>query len=262
VLNSDPAGTCAVTDDGEDCHRSQRNPRDLTDWLYREMKHNLEDPRLLSVKALNAHSILPTTVVRIGPFVTVCTFGTNSIPPAPIAQLLAREQFNALVADRKPWDSKHKILQYLGPGITLCSSQGCQRNVDYSVPGNIHFAFVAREAGYTEWMIKLGAGGAEKDDPSHSYDPSDPRYRPYTGETTISLGSNLNLGDNPKDNWAVSFGIQLYNKYGRSLTLATFKQELASALSGVATSNPSPRSVDPAIARKWPYPVGYFDPTK
>src|SRR5207249_12308560 len=75
VLMTDPAGTCAVTDDGEDCHRPQRNPRDLTGWLYREMKHNLEDPRLQSVKALNAIIFLSTTGVRIGPVVYVCILG-------------------------------------------------------------------------------------------------------------------------------------------------------------------------------------------
>jgi len=258
----DPAGTCAVTEEGEDCRRPQHDPRDLTDWLYREMKQNLDDPRLKVVKDLNSNSILPTGTVRFGPFGLVCTFNAGSILPAPIAQLLARDQFNELVADRKPWDFKHKILERLGAGITLCSNVGCQSDLEYSVPGNIHFGFVAREAGYSESMIKLGAGNAEKDDPAHTYDPSDPRYTPYTGETHLSFGPDLNLGDDPVDNWAVTFGIRLYNKYGRSLTRATLKLELATALPGVAKHQPDANPVDERIARKWPYPVGYFDPTK
>jgi len=64
VLYTDAAGICAVMDDGEDCHRPQHNPRDLTEWLYREMKHNLDDPRLQNIRSLNHTPFFPTCVVK------------------------------------------------------------------------------------------------------------------------------------------------------------------------------------------------------
>jgi hypothetical protein len=260
VLNTDPSGRCAAPGQGDDyCHTdgNQRNPRDLTDWLYREMKNNLDDPRLYAVwrenQLGNANSL-----------VTVCTIFNpiTSLAAAGFYALAARH-FGALVGDHKPWDFKHQILTRLGPGITLCSNGGCKNDVNYSVPGNIHFGFVAKEAGYAGLAIKAGAAEAEITDPAHFYPPTDPRYHPYRGEFPYSVGPDgvdINLGDAPGDNRAAAFGIRLYEKYGRSLTLDAFRQELNSAFPGFDSDSPDPRPVKESDAQNWPYPVGYFNP--
>jgi RHS repeat-associated protein len=229
------------------------DPRDLTCWLFREMKHNLDDPRLQAVRLANWAS-------RVNPIFF------------PNANYAGAFQFYLLVADRKPWDFKHKIQDRLGRGITMCSSAGCQNTVEYSVPGNIHYGFVAREAGYDSQIVHLGAGIAEIFDPSHRLDPKDSGYTPYEGQIGCTSGAwclgpfgwSLNLGDEPKDHQAVQFGIMLYDKYagGRGLTFPTFQLELSKGLPLFATEYPDLRPVRDDVAKNWPYPVGYFDPTR
>jgi YD repeat-containing protein len=215
---------------------SLNNPRDLTCWLFREMKHNLDDSRLQAISQANRS----------------------------LSFISAASQFYNLVADRKPWDFKHKILRDLGPGITLCSESRCVRKVEYSVPGNIHFGFVAREAGYPSAIVHAGAASAEIRDPAH--DPNSQHFREIynpVGKFFISLiPFRVNLGDDPQDNQAIEFGMRLYDKYanGRGLNYIAFQQELSIGLIGFANTNPFPWPVNDNVARYWPYPVGYFNP--
>jgi len=255
------------------------DPRDLTCWLFREMKTNLNDPRLQAVKQTNMAGnvglvvgssaiaggvlIANPLVIGAGGFVDVVSAG---------AYALAGYQFYNLVADQQPWNFKHKIRTNLGPGITLCHSGGCWNKVEYSVPGNIHYGFVGREAGYFGQIIHAGAAWAEFNDPSH--DPKKARqkgvpYAPYEGAVGCTSGSwcfgpfgwSLNLGDEAKDHQAVQFGIYLYDKFaaGRGLTFSAFQLELSRALVSFARHDPDPLSVRPDIAQYWPYPLKYFN---
>lgn len=141
------------------------------------------------------------------------------------------------------------------------------------MPGNIHYGFVAREAGYPGQIVHAGAGVAEIFDPAH--DPGQARqrgvpYTPYEGKVGCSAGPwcfgpfgwSLNLGDEPRDHQAVQFGIYLYDKYagGRGLTFMQFQMELVNALPHFAQRAPNPRPVLGAVARDWPYWAGYFRP--
>lgn len=275
ILHTDPTGKYVPVEPAGSVRQSQSNPRDLTDWLYREMMHNLDDPRLQYVKQSNltgdaalvvGGGVLIAGCATANPLIALA--GGATIAGAVGAYVLAAKQFNDLVADHKPWDFKHKIKDRLGVGITLCSGAGCQTNVEYSVPGNIHFGFVAKEGGYLGYQVLAGAGYAEITDPAHNPQRAKEvgvEYTPYAGGFSISISSSgvdLNLGDDPVDTQAVAFGMRLHRKYGRNLTLQTFKQELANALPSFATSNPDRRPVRPDFARNWPYDVGYFDPTQ
>ena len=107
----------------------------------------------------------------------VATFSTRE--PFGWAQRTGANIMQSLVADRKTWDFKHKIKTLLGEGITLCSSgKPCDRDIEFSVPGNVNYGFIAAEAGYLEFVITYGAAKAEADDPSHRKAPSDPGYAP------------------------------------------------------------------------------------
>ncbi len=234
--------------------------RDLTSWLYREMMHNINDPRLQAVRRANetGHDrlIIGTASIGLG-----CSLPGASVQVAGLFSYAAAQvQYINLVADQKPWDFKHTIKSFLGEGITLCSSTGCNNHIEYSVPGNIHFGFVSGEAGYTDLLTHAGAGFAEIIDPAHYKGDS-----PYTGKfehVKTPWGNNFNLGDDSLDNKAVQFGLYLYRVYGRRLTYTQFTQELASALDIFAQKIPDPRPVRQSIADDWPYPVGYFAPIK
>lgn len=145
-------------------------------------------------------------------------------------------------------------------------------DVERSVPGNIHFGYVAAEAGYSDDITIAGGSLAEVTDPAHDpvkaadkgveyvgpYDPSgkfDIRLNPLGFDVEFH-----NLGDDPVDARAVRFGLMLYRRYGRSLTQAAFRRELSAALPTFASRTPLLGQVSADIARDWPYSVGYFAP--
>lgn len=219
---------------------------------------NINDARLQNIRRLNKNGRISINLGCANPlaFSPIIAYGVDAL-------LEAKSQYESLVADRMPWDFKHKINDYLGPGITLCSTTGCDPNIEFSVPGNIHFGFVSREAGYSGVVTHIGAGYAEIDDPVHRKDPSDPDYRPYDGKFGLAvgmLGLSLNVGDNPLDHQAVQFGIHLYNSYGHGLTLGQFRQELSGYMNRLDHKLPTGRPVQKWIADQWPYRVGFFEP--
>jgi len=237
------------------------DPRDLTDWLYREMVENAKGPRTQSLKQINTAGHVGLgggTGVTIGGAACanpiVAGVGLVIAGGGAAAYAAAGYGFSELVKDHGPWDPKHRIKEYLGEGITL----GSKNDVEYSVPGNIHFGFVGQAAGYFDLLIYLGGGIAEISDPAH--DPQKAAeagvsYTPYTGEIGY-------WGDTRGDHAAIEFGIRLYQTYGLQLTYAQFKAELSKYIAGFDTHAPASWSVRSSVAEDWPYPVGYFDPTK
>lgn len=230
------------------------------------MKVNVNDPRLQNVRAANEAA---STARDIGAGVIGCSSpilvgaGLFIEAGAGGVYLAAGLQYQALVGDHKPWDFKHQIRHLLGKGIALCSTVGCEFDIEYSVPGNIHFGFVSIQAGYSGAVTHAGAAGAEmKDafsDPERDYDPRGKFgvYPDFGG-----LGLSINVGDDPFDHQAVQFGIYLYNKYDRSLTLGQFKRELGSFMNRFDRDVPDDDPVSPDVAARWPYPVGFFAPTR
>jgi RHS repeat-associated protein len=252
------------------CYNSfagQINPRDLTSWLFDELSTNVNDPRLRAVRGLNTAGDIGL-LLGAGVFTSGCLTADPLLIVAGVplgaggagAHLLAFYEFGELVGDHKPWDFKHAVRDFLGPGITLCSNTRCKRDIEFSTPGNIHFGYVAREAGYAGVYVHAGAGYAEWDDPSH--DPDHPDPTPYEGDFDIVVGPSgisLLLGDDPSDHPAVQFGIYLYDKYGRGLNRSQFVSELERFLDVFAERMPE-GDVRQDVASDWPYWVGYFVP--
>jgi hypothetical protein len=171
-------------------------------------------------------------------------------------------EFAQQVKNGARWDFKDEIGLKLGPGITLCSSGTCFNDIEYSVPGNIHFAYIGCAAGFFGVEIQAGAAWAEVHDPAH--DPESPEYvGPYEGVTDLGPTpwdpSTWNLGDEPMDHEAVTLGIKLWEKYRDSLTRAQFEGELGSYISRLTRCVPDEKSVAQEVADQWPYPVGYFN---
>jgi RHS repeat-associated protein len=242
------------------CQDSSIDDRDLTDWLYREMMHNIKDPRLLKIQKANTKS-------QIWMGLGTCAIGAGIIPePLSLAGIIgggvvvigggtlgggtAILLFKPLVQDHGPWDFKHKIKLDLGEGITL----GNQKNIEYSVPGNIHYGFVGSAAGYADDILYAGAGVAEIFDPSHVKNAGKD-YTPYNGDILHAFG------DDPQDYYADVFGVHLYKIFEREgLTLSRFRTELNQFSSGFAKYEPRTLPVGPDVAADRPYPVGYFKP--
>ena len=270
---TDPSGRCLDTDlDGRCDQEEDTDYRDLTDWLYREMVTNANGAEVQKwllwnriAKGWAATGAFACVASKVlGPGIKIA--GGVVLVGSAAFHATALYEYSQAVKDGAIWDFKDEIGIRLGPGITLCTQTYCSNNIEYSVPGNIHFAYIGAAAGILGVEIQAGAGYAEISDPAH--DPSSPQYvGPYVGPEDLSeiFGtswwdpSTWDLGDEPVDNQAVTLGIKLWQKYKWSLTKAQFQNELDSYIERLSHHDPSPRQVGNDTKSAFPYPVGYFN---
>ena len=269
---SDPSGLCLDAEFDGICDSSEPDPRDLTDWLYREMVKNANDPVVLKLRAWNK---IASGWGGIG--LIVCKVGLISGQPIIIVgggivvvggtvfHGTALYEYAQLVKNGARWDVKDEIGIKLGPGITLCSSGMCFNDIEYSVAGNIHFAYIGGAAGIFGWEIQAGAAWAEINDPAH--DPESLEYvGPYMPPEILEMigstpwdPSTWNFGDDPLDHEAVTLGVKLWENYKYGLTRSQFGSKLAGYIGRLARCTPYTEPVREDVARYWPYHVGYFD---
>jgi RHS repeat-associated protein len=252
VNRRDPGGHSAIP--GFDPEMGGQDARDLTDWLYRELTHNVNDPVVVSLRRMNK---LSKGMMRFGGCVAV---------PVPVigAGMYADAlwTYKTQVENGARWDFKDEIGLKLGPGIALCTSGACFSDIEFSVPGNIFFAYIGRAAGFSDIELQQGAALADIIDPAHREEHEE-YVGPYEGEfapgpTWWDL-STWNWGDEPKDHEAVTLGVKLWSKYGDRLTRSQFRDELSEYIGRLDRGAPRARPVRSEIAENWPYPVGYFD---
>jgi RHS repeat-associated protein len=271
--HTDPSGHCPLSPYNTSC--SSPDYRDLTDWLHREMVHNADSSLARELRMWNA-----IAMGDIGIGVVGCGVGWYGGLPVLevgggvlfVGGLVLHwhalvHRFRALVENEGPWDFKDEIGIRLGPGITLCSGGICWRDVEYSVPGNIHYGYIGKAAGVLGVELQLGAGWAEANDPA--YDPDSDEYTggsydgsfpfPIPGPHPLDPGT-WNFGDDPEDHEAVLLGLTLWRRYRGGLSRGELESELSGYIGRLARHAPRSTPVGPDDARYWPhYPVGYFN---
>jgi hypothetical protein len=239
VNSTDPTGLAPWTEP------EQPNHRDLTYWLYNELHENANGYYARRIRSLLANGN-PADLVR------------------------AHAAWILLVMDRAKWDFKHKIREELGDSIVLRDGSG-YRWYEWSVPGNIFYAFVGRAAGFPGWELHAGAGFAEIIDPTHvkKGEACCPQYCRVQGakiEYCFSLGCYYvnpkwwKTGfDQPGDWWNVEFGVKLYDTCGRQLTFEQFENSLSTRGYWLtpAPQTPEWNWINPNPG--WPYKTGRFD---
>ncbi|HRJ57435.1 MAG TPA: carboxypeptidase regulatory-like domain-containing protein [Anaerolineales bacterium] len=222
------------------------NDRDLTTWLYRELRNNA-----WSVYTLQIHEMV------------------TSLNPLEIYNGLIA--FKLLVQDRAKWDFKHKIQQELQAN-SFVLFHGHPKSLDYqwyerSVAGNIHFGYIGRAAGINRAALHGGAGYAEIVDPAHVQAnesccvciPNGKGGCIFTSCGYFNLNWASTLFDDPTDYNAVEAGIVMYDTYGRFLTFDQYQSILSSYRIGFATTSEHlPWEWDNPAGR-WPYEVGHFN---
>jgi hypothetical protein len=160
-----------------------------------------------------------------------------------------------MVGDGLRWDFKDQIEDpETGPGesIILCDIGEC-RWYEYSMPGNIFYAYVGRVAGFSEWDIRAGAIYAQQRDPEND---------PALNDWLLGL-------DQASDQAALELGFMMYNltygaadeitvRYAFKTALLVHKDRLAQG------SEPLP----PYFTTNFPmgpdgpaFPLGHFDGT-
>jgi RHS repeat-associated protein/uncharacterized repeat protein (TIGR01451 family) len=256
VDSSDPAGLAPMAAQPEgpgDGGAREKEQRDLTWWLYREMTVNVSGKDAREIREL---------------------LGS----PWPQDQLAGALKWVALVADHCRWDFKHSIraqlgydivLQHIGPGDVAGKSWH-----DYSVPGNIYFGWMGMAVGLSERSLHYGAGIAEVVDPVHRKEggtclitdvPPILSRRPGM-KCTLSLCPNLDWLDTQFDEtgdwWNVEFGIQLYKTHGAHLNYAgwlTFLGRHGYYLTRGEKPPDAGHFEAKGTRTPWPYDVGSFD---
>jgi RHS repeat-associated protein len=244
VNSVDPSGFgpdegCSILD--RDCVELSGNERDLTSWLYRELKANAS-----STYALKMYSFITSL--------------------DPVKWVKGYQAFYNLVQNEAKWDFKHKIqLELESKSFVLF--HGIKRDdfrwYEFSVAGNINFGYVGRASGIPGEILHVGAGRAEIKDPAHYKRGEALCYLDclsfLCGSYYINPGWSKSLYDDPQDYEGVKLGIKMFDMYGRFMTYENFQNALntygylmtlSSEYHGWGWKN---------SIGKWPYEVGHFN---
>ena len=222
------------------------NHRDLTYWLYDELRTNANGYYAQRIRTLLTS-------------------------PKPVDKARATVAWILLVKDRAKWDPKHRIQDELGKSIVLRHKNG-YRWYEWSVPGNIHYAFVGRAAGFSGFALHGGAAFAEIIDPIHANEACCPVFcragwvGPVPYAVCIPLGCYYvnpdwwrTLFDEPGDWWNVEFGVQLFDAHGTRLTFDQFQDFLTTRGGWLTSAQETPEWNWINLQGGWPYKVGRFD---
>jgi len=145
------------------------------------------------------------------------------------------------------WDFKNKISErFLGfDGVRLCHSQTECSWYDSDVPGNLHFGFVGRAAGFFAFELYIGAGDAQQKGDAPEF------------------GEWWSYFDDPLDTNSIRAGIQLYQQ-SSLVTINSFRYTiynarfaLRSAQEPVLFEYIAPYLIDPELGPQ--FPVTFFD---
>lgn len=139
----------------------------------------------------------------------------------------AYQKWKRLVGAGCPWDHKAKILELQGN-----KGWSCDKNKHflffYDLWSNIHYGFIGKLAGFTEWELLNGAGYAQLNDNSRNWKEwalqyARNRVREF-GDADI-----LAAFDDASDNEAIKIGFKLHNRFGTapsSLTAQAIIEEV------------------------------------
>jgi hypothetical protein len=156
-----------------------------------------------------------------------------------------------MVKDGARWDFKDQIKRQppRGPGesIMLCESEADCDWYEYSMPGNIFYAYVGRVVGFTEFEIRAGAIYAQQKDPEN--DPEKNDWQPWW--SPIGL-------DQATDVAALELGFQMYHLAKGSSNYQTVLNAFRIALK--QNKSKLAQSSEPFITYNVPYPIGLDGP--
>ncbi len=221
--------------------------RDLTIWLVGELSVNAQSPEVSQMRR----------------------YMTAISKDCPFCVAYAGVQWIRRVADRHVWDFKHAIERKLATNVIMLRHTGEDYGwYHYDVPGNVHYAYVGRAAGWSAQDLHEGAAWAEMFDPGHRkkgelnscyISPIPCNYCPLLKVFRNPEWEDFGY-DDPEDWNSVEFGIQLYERHPVGLTLGQFRRFLSAHGWMLRLYEEPPAVVEPLPAQEdWPYWRGYFN---
>lgn len=144
-------------------------------------------------------------------------------------RIQAYNKWKALVAGNMMWDHKSAIIQLQNSQKWACDSTTGLKFM-YDIWSNIHYGFVGRFVGFTEFELINGAGYAQICDNKKSLWEW---TTAYVANRFVDIGDADILGgfDDAEDTQAIKAGFSLYNKFGKAVFALTLQDIINAILS-------------------------------
>lgn len=138
----------------------------------------------------------------------------NKVADKLSGRIKAYSKWKNLVSRGKIWDHKPMILQRQNFLEWACDST-TELKFMYDIWSNIHYGFVGRYVGFTEYELVNGAGYAQIGDNTRS---TGQWLKQYARNRFVDFGDADILGgfDDAEDTQAIKIGFSLFNKFGRA----------------------------------------------
>ncbi len=134
-------------------------------------------------------------------------------------RIKAYTKWKGLVAAGCPWDHKKAIQRLQG-----YQHWSCDKNKHflffYDLWSNIHYGFIGKAVGFTEWELTAGAGVAQLKDNKRSWGTWASQYL-QNRIRELGDADFLAAFDDASDNEAIKIGFRLYDRYGGTPSFLT-----------------------------------------
>jgi RHS repeat-associated protein len=215
IRYTDPEGLAPQPSSLYQCSTVDEGAYNLTDWLVREMHYQSNHwPVQWGISLLNAIGRYydPSSGWLVDSVVLSLAKNLRTYIPwnwdehsyrndiATLAYTGSSLWWAGMVKDGARWDFKDQINREFYKeynkegGIILCDVSEC-RWYEFSMPGNIFYAYVGRVAGFGEWDLRAGAVYAQQ---------ADPQNDPALNDWLLGL-------DQASDQAALELGFMMYD---------------------------------------------------
>lgn len=196
------------------CLHTNAGAHAIARMIADDMNKNIRHPVTKKLQKLNAKALEQLSPAEL--------LLAASSPSSYLVQkkLPAYTLFRAQIDYDMPWDHKHIIKA--NPEFRALSLDGNQRKEGhyhrykdfdyfYDVWSNIHYGFIGRVCGFTEWELNYGAGAAQllEDFKSNAVAWWELMLRFKSG--------NAKRWDNSEDQVAIELGYVMYNEYMKGI---------------------------------------------
>lgn len=198
---------------------------EIAQYLCREIQTNQRSGYVKEIRSLL--SLKSSKEKASKGFASIITLAPRILLPKPIRllsstiavsgeiatrRIRAYRKWQELVAAGRIWDHKKAIQRLQGDQHWSCDKE---RHIlfFYDLWSNIHYGFIGKAAGFSEWELTSGAGVAQLQDNTRTLKSWTTQYF-QNRVRTIGDADFLSAFDDASDNEAIKIGFRLYDRFG------------------------------------------------